>query len=1500
MLSKNIKKIFLTLIILNIFLFTNSGISQAAFIVDPEMERELCEFVKNFGTIEQKLELNEYCKSILGAEWPELIKEPKIQKGEEPVILIPGFAGTCNWDLMVGQLLPDIFFNNWDFCPSVTNYNGIINSFEKSEFKKDQKLFVLYYDWRQKNNETYKNYLIPLIKKVKEQTGSEKIDIVAHSMGGLVARAYIESDDYQNDIDQLIILGTPNNGASNAYLPWQGGMVPEDWPKPPFYIYFKYLTTLHNTESFVQTIHNYIPSIRELLPIYDFLKNKKTEKIIPVSEMDEESVNVFLNELNKPENVEKLFKRTEVNIIAGVQENTLNNILVGEPKMFEGLVNIFIKWLKEKIGIQFENNFVSNNEVRQEILNANLCQKDYSSQKEFFNFANINTFSESNTTEECSLLINQGIENILSKWKNGEPDPINPPKTDINGDGEVLYDSATGEIGGLSSQAKIISLEKAKHQDLPDLAQKDIFDILGIKPPEVFSSSPQYNDEMVFFFASPVKVKIIAPDGKIITKEIKEIPNAEYQGTTDPNGVKMIYIPNPLPGEYKIELEATDNGEYHMFVDYTDKKTETTKSTMTYEKIIKDEKIEYTLSINNQQSTINNEDTSINNQQPTINNENNENQSLNLKKNKDEKPLKSGDVIINELMWSGSSSSTADEWIELRNTTNQEIDLSNFNLTYLKDEKEESMLLIKSGKISPNGFFLISNNSKDYQFTNGQSILNIDPDLIDSNVTFSNSNLQIKLYDRNFQDQKAILLDEAGDGKIPLAGKNETNEKISMERNEKIEDGKIIYSWHSATTQTNLDLETKDKATPNAINNQQLTDNNKENEKELAMAVIPQPTTGVVINEIVSNPLENEKEWIELYNFTDQEIDINGWTIEEGSGAKITLTGVIKAKDFLIIEDPKGSLNNDGDIIILKNKDGFLLDQVIYGQVQWKNENIFNNAPLPKQGQSIIRFPDGQDTNINKDDWQITITPTKKQENKKTQEQKNNENTPPISYGSYSTPVYSNQIIINEILPDPKGNDTEEWIEFFNQGDQDINLTNWILDDDENGSAKYIIPLNTIILKQGYLIFKRKQTGIILNNDKDRARLFDPNNQLKSEIFYQNAKSGQSYSRMENGKWEWVNPSPGAINNQQLTDNNETQNSKLKTQNQNENENLKTEEENNKSINNQQSTINNEIKKQENIKTINNQQLINNNEEKEQKNNKILNLKSLKEVRKLEKGAIVKVKGVVSCVPGILGSQIFYLAGSGIQVYLFNKDFPELNLGDEIEIQGELSSYQNEARINLSSKNEIKILQKNQSIHLEEIKINEINENTEGYLIKVKGEVIETSGDTFYVADDSMACLKNKTLNSKCGIKVYIKESTKIEKPRMQKGDQVEVTGIVSQLGEEYRILPRMQEDIKIINNQQLTINNEDKSIGNQQSTINNEDKSISNQQLTVNNEEKSINNQQSTINNKENIEKQKQEEKKSEAEKTAATAGLGASAALAAIYRRQIILFLTKLFFKS
>jgi triacylglycerol esterase/lipase EstA (alpha/beta hydrolase family) len=85
----------------------------------------------------------------------------------------------------------------------------------------------------------YADCLKKEIDVIKSSTGYNKVQIIAHSMGGLVSRTYIESEDfdcdyakhvyplgthrmtlptYSNDVYRLIMIGTPNHGTQMAKI----------------------------------------------------------------------------------------------------------------------------------------------------------------------------------------------------------------------------------------------------------------------------------------------------------------------------------------------------------------------------------------------------------------------------------------------------------------------------------------------------------------------------------------------------------------------------------------------------------------------------------------------------------------------------------------------------------------------------------------------------------------------------------------------------------------------------------------------------------------------------------------------------------------------------------------------------------------------------------------------------------------------------------------------------------------------------------------------------------------------------------------------------------------------------------------------------------------------------------------------------------------------------------------------------------------------------------
>jgi pimeloyl-ACP methyl ester carboxylesterase len=57
------------------------------------------------------------------------------------------------------------------------------------------------------------------IAGVKRATGAHAVDLVAHSMGGLISRYYIDRLMEDRDVAQLIMLGSPHGGTSCASLP---------------------------------------------------------------------------------------------------------------------------------------------------------------------------------------------------------------------------------------------------------------------------------------------------------------------------------------------------------------------------------------------------------------------------------------------------------------------------------------------------------------------------------------------------------------------------------------------------------------------------------------------------------------------------------------------------------------------------------------------------------------------------------------------------------------------------------------------------------------------------------------------------------------------------------------------------------------------------------------------------------------------------------------------------------------------------------------------------------------------------------------------------------------------------------------------------------------------------------------------------------------------------------------------------------------------------------
>ena len=126
----------------------------------------------------------------------------------KPIIILPGlFASIPDPGSRYGYSL--------GFSEKL--YNPLIDGLCSLGYKKEKDLFVACYPWWRRVKDIPANYLKPVIDRAMKINDTDGVVLIGHSMGGLVARAYVQSDDYRYDVSKLIMLGTPNAGAANAY-----------------------------------------------------------------------------------------------------------------------------------------------------------------------------------------------------------------------------------------------------------------------------------------------------------------------------------------------------------------------------------------------------------------------------------------------------------------------------------------------------------------------------------------------------------------------------------------------------------------------------------------------------------------------------------------------------------------------------------------------------------------------------------------------------------------------------------------------------------------------------------------------------------------------------------------------------------------------------------------------------------------------------------------------------------------------------------------------------------------------------------------------------------------------------------------------------------------------------------------------------------------------------------------------------------------------------------
>jgi hypothetical protein len=166
----------------------------------------------------------------------------------------------------------------------------------------------------------------------------------------------------------------------------------------------------------------------------------------------------------------------------------------------------------------------------------------------------------------------------------------------------------------------------------------------------------------------------------------------------------------------------------------------------------------------------------------------------------------------------------------------------------------------------------------------------------------------------------------------------------------------------------------------------------------------------LVINEVLYNLPEGRdlEEWVELYNNSDQRINLNGWSLDDRDTHRFEFEHdlIIQPGSYVLLftnreqgaawvgQQPENLLlaayqsasgkplnlqiwNNDGDEILLKDANGHIVDYIAFGNPNGSGRDDHpseahwqGNIVTPPPGYSIALFPNGYDLNSSAN-WDI-------------------------------------------------------------------------------------------------------------------------------------------------------------------------------------------------------------------------------------------------------------------------------------------------------------------------------------------------------------------------------------------------------------------------------------------------------------------------------------------------------------------------------------------------
>lgn len=283
-----------------------------------------------------------------------------------------------------------------------------------------------------------------------------------------------------------------------------------------------------------------------------------------------------------------------------------------------------------------------------------------------------------------------------------------------------------------------------------------------------------------------------------------------------------------------------------------------------------------------------------------------------------------------------------------------------------------------------------------------------------------------------------------------------------------------------------------------------------EPEAEEFVVVEPSPsaTTAAALSEIQLWPGGDDQVWVELFNTNEAAVDLTGYTITIDDDLLFALSGEIQANSYAVFFGAS-TLENRQRSVRLHNANGVIVDAV---EVTVPTND--DDESFARDLQNVwywTSMSTGGRPNILREPEAVPVCPAP--------------TSPPVPV---TTPVTATagRVQLNELFANPSGDEAEEeFIELYNVESFAVSLSGWIIRD----AAKSVTLGDIAISAQGYLVLRRDQTALSLNNSNETLTLVNAAGQAVDTFTYPSAAEDKSWNRNDAGWYEAV-PTPGTVN----------------------------------------------------------------------------------------------------------------------------------------------------------------------------------------------------------------------------------------------------------------------------------------------------------------------------------------------------------------------------------